>query len=94
MNPILTGRQLDAKHLADYERRMVNALEEFSTKWLGRGNRFIVGDTVTVADLQAACEIEQPSEFIRYFMYRYVISDILKLSELYPVHIQQNKQKL
>ncbi|PZC85733.1 hypothetical protein B5X24_HaOG200251 [Helicoverpa armigera] len=60
LNPIMFGKPVDAKSLVGYESRMVSALTDFNTKWLGRGTDFINGDTPTVADLLAACELEQP----------------------------------
>ncbi|KAM3965359.1 glutathione S-transferase theta 1 [Aphomia sociella] len=60
LEPLLTGKQPDPEKVSGYERRMEKALEDFSTKWLGRGNEFITGDSITVADLLAACELEQP----------------------------------
>lgn len=63
MDPILFNRKTDAKVLAAYEKRMTSALDDFETKWLGRGTDFIVGNNVTVADILAACELEQPSKF-------------------------------
>lgn len=60
MNPILTGSPVDLKSAAGYKKRMVASLEDFNTKWLGRGTDFIVGNNITVADLVAACELEQP----------------------------------
>lgn len=41
---------------------MVSALELFESKWLNNGTEFIAGNTITVADLFAACELEQPSK--------------------------------
>lgn len=60
MDPILFGKAADARSLAAYESRMENSLSDLDTKWLGRGTDFIVGNTPTVADLLAACELEQP----------------------------------
>nr|UQQ66587.1 glutathione S-transferase theta 2 [Conogethes punctiferalis] len=60
MDPILFGRQTDERQLAGYERRMVLSLEDFNDKWLGQGTDFVVGNTITVADLFAATELEQP----------------------------------
>lgn len=60
MDPILTGRKSEEKTIQGYKRRMMMALDDFDTKWLGRGTAFIVGETPTVADLVAACELEQP----------------------------------
>ncbi|KAG7308445.1 hypothetical protein JYU34_005651 [Plutella xylostella] len=50
----------DSEKIPSYQKRMETALDEFSTLWLGRGNQYILGDTATVADLLAACEVEQP----------------------------------
>ncbi|KAJ0176459.1 hypothetical protein K1T71_007638 [Dendrolimus kikuchii] len=60
MNPILTGSPTDPKSAVGYKKRMISSLEDFNTKWLGRGTDFIVGNKITVADLIAACELEQP----------------------------------
>ncbi|XP_026738727.1 glutathione S-transferase theta-1-like [Trichoplusia ni] len=58
--PSIVGQPEEPKNIDGYLRRMEAALKEFDTKWLGRGNNFITGNTVTVADLFAACEVEQP----------------------------------
>nr|XP_026486575.1 glutathione S-transferase theta-1-like [Vanessa tameamea] len=60
MNPILFGTKYDAKTLEGYTHRMESALEKFETHWLNNGTEYIAGDSITVADLLAACEIEQP----------------------------------
>ncbi|XP_075978171.1 glutathione S-transferase theta-1-like [Anticarsia gemmatalis] len=60
MDPILFNKPVDPRSVAGYESRMEFALTEFDTKWLGRGTDFIVGNKPTVADLLAACELEQP----------------------------------
>ncbi|KAL0882939.1 hypothetical protein ABMA27_016439 [Loxostege sticticalis] len=60
MDPILFGRKTTEKQLAAYEGRMLQALDDFDKKWLGQGTEFIVGNSVTVADLFAATELEQP----------------------------------
>lgn len=62
MNPIFTGSPPDPKSAEGYKKRMISSLEDFDTKWLGRGTDFIVGNSITVADLIAACELEQPSK--------------------------------
>lgn len=41
---------------------MERCLDFIEREYLGRGSKFIVGDEISVADLLAACEIEQPSE--------------------------------
>nr|AKS40350.1 glutathione S-transferase theta 1 [Chilo suppressalis] len=60
LDPIITGKQPEAKTVAGYENRMLQSLDTFSTKWLNQGHDFLCGNTVTVADLFAACELEQP----------------------------------
>ncbi|XP_014360250.2 glutathione S-transferase theta-1 [Papilio machaon] len=60
LDPILLGRTPSEEQIKGYEERMVSALQLLETKWLGRGTDFIVGNNVTVADLWAACELEQP----------------------------------
>ncbi|XP_050350705.1 glutathione S-transferase theta-1 [Nymphalis io] len=60
MDPILFGKQPDAKTIEGYTRRMESALETFDTHWLNNGTEFVAGNTITVADLLAACELEQP----------------------------------
>ncbi|XP_038220748.1 glutathione S-transferase theta-1-like [Zerene cesonia] len=57
--PITSGQPADPKQLAGYERRMFNAIQEFDTLWLGK-HEYVCGDTITVADLMAAVELEQP----------------------------------
>ncbi|XP_053609284.1 glutathione S-transferase theta-1 [Plodia interpunctella] len=60
LDPIIFNRKNTPEQTVGYQRRMETCLEDFSTKWLGRGHAFVVGDKVTVADLVAACELEQP----------------------------------
>ncbi|CAH2092493.1 unnamed protein product [Euphydryas editha] len=65
MDPILFGHTPDPKtkektkrkRLDGYLKRMEQALENFDTKWLGNGTEYIDGNSVTVADLLAACEL-------------------------------------
>ncbi|XP_026327827.1 glutathione S-transferase theta-1-like [Hyposmocoma kahamanoa] len=60
LDPRITGTQPNPKTVESYFRRMENALQDFDTKWLGRGTDFITGNSITIADLMAACEVEQP----------------------------------
>nr|AWX68893.1 glutathione S-transferase theta 1 [Heortia vitessoides] len=61
LDPVLDkSRKQDPKTAANYKGRMMDALETFDTKWLGQGREFIAGNTLTVADLFAASELEQP----------------------------------
>ncbi|CAF4933117.1 unnamed protein product [Pieris macdunnoughi] len=58
INPLLTGKSPDPKQVDSYKQKMINALEEFDTLWLGC-NKFVTGDTINVADLFAAVDLEQ-----------------------------------
>ncbi|XP_072949453.1 glutathione S-transferase theta-1-like [Epargyreus clarus] len=60
LNPIISGKPPNPSTVANYEQRMVLALETFDNLWVGQGNAFITGNSITVADLLAACELEQP----------------------------------
>ncbi|KAI8437057.1 hypothetical protein MSG28_010426 [Choristoneura fumiferana] len=60
LDPLVTGRPVDNKQVEGYLRRMENALDSFDSLWLGQGHQFITGDNICVADLLAACEVEQP----------------------------------
>ncbi|CAH2230329.1 glutathione S-transferase theta-1-like [Pararge aegeria] len=60
LDPTFTGKAPDVKTLLGYEKRMISALETFEKHWLQNGTQFVAGDTITVADLLAACELEQP----------------------------------
>ncbi|OWR46701.1 glutathione S-transferase theta 1 [Danaus plexippus plexippus] len=60
MDPIITGIPPNPKTLKGYERRLISALETFESQWLKNGNEFITGNNITVADLFAASELEQP----------------------------------
>jgi len=41
---------------------MVSCLNDFERIWLAGGDKkYVVGDTISVADILAVCELEQPS---------------------------------
>lgn len=60
LEPVMFGTKPSPQRISGFEQRMEQALTNFSTKWLGRGSDFVTGDAVTVADLIAICELEQP----------------------------------
>ncbi|CAK1551269.1 unnamed protein product [Leptosia nina] len=59
LNPVFFDTTPDPKQVQSYKKRMLNALEEFNSLWLGH-NEFVTGNTINVADLFAAVELEQP----------------------------------
>lgn len=83
LRPRMFGTKVDPKQAEKYRGQMEGTLDFIEREYLGSGARFIAGDEITVADLLAACEIEQPSKnraiknflffffcnFISYFLY-------------------------
>lgn len=57
--PMLTGKPPNPKTLEMYAERMNGSLANVETLWLGDGRPYLVGPQISVADLFAACEIEQ-----------------------------------
>uniref|UniRef100_A0A336MDJ8 CSON015023 protein n=1 Tax=Culicoides sonorensis TaxID=179676 RepID=A0A336MDJ8_CULSO len=59
--PIMTGHPSKPERVEEMKTLMENALDTIEDTWLGTTNKFLTGDKLTVADLWAACEIEQPT---------------------------------
>ncbi|KAJ8915162.1 hypothetical protein NQ315_000414 [Exocentrus adspersus] len=59
LEPTITGKQPDPKKLKILEGNVVNALDKFQEFFLA-DTPFINSQTVSFADILAACEIEQP----------------------------------
>lgn len=57
--PCLTGEEPNEKKVMNFQRRMSDTLDFMESVWLSPGP-WIAGDEISVADLWAACEIEQP----------------------------------
>ncbi|KAG0726293.1 Glutathione S-transferase theta-1 [Chionoecetes opilio] len=58
--PKMFGTEVNQKKVADFQSRMEDALETFETVWL-KGQPFLGGSQISIADIIAACELEQPS---------------------------------
>jgi len=55
-------KKLDEKKVAGAEKQMVSCLNDFERVWLAGGDKkYVVGDAISVADILAVCELEQPS---------------------------------
>lgn len=63
MLPMLNGSVPEAKKSRDITARMERTLDDLENIWLKEGQRFLTGDRLTAADIWAACELEQPSEY-------------------------------
>ncbi|GAB0088935.1 glutathione S-transferase theta-1 [Sergentomyia squamirostris] len=57
--PILTGEPADEKEVRKLERQLSSTLDIMENIWL-ETSPFIAGESFTVADVFAACDIEQP----------------------------------
>ncbi|XP_045460007.1 glutathione S-transferase theta-1 [Harmonia axyridis] len=57
--PMMTGRDPDLNLVAKHEKGIRRTMDTIENIWLGK-NKFLCGNTISVADLFAACEIEQP----------------------------------
>lgn len=58
----MTGSESPPEKVEEAMANMERCLDSIETLWLSQG-KYIVGDEITVADLFAACEIEQPSKY-------------------------------
>ncbi|GLV32972.1 Glutathione S transferase T3 [Carabus blaptoides fortunei] len=58
LTPIRTGVPMKEEHIQDSEDRLVGCLEKIENMWLDK-QKFLAGDDITVADILAACELEQ-----------------------------------
>ncbi|KAF5271254.1 hypothetical protein FQR65_LT10558 [Abscondita terminalis] len=56
---MITGVKVTEQSIFPYEQRMVDCINDFEALWLSSGP-YIAGDTLTAADIWAACELEQP----------------------------------
>ncbi|XP_027220725.2 glutathione S-transferase theta-1 isoform X1 [Penaeus vannamei] len=60
LRPKMLGMPVNEKKVAEFKERMETVLDQLETIWL-KDRPFIAGDHITIADLLAACELEQPS---------------------------------
>lgn len=59
LNPLMQNRPPKPEKVAALETRMNDCLDIIENVWL-KNNQFLVGNTITVADIFCACELEQP----------------------------------
>ncbi|XP_058066715.1 glutathione S-transferase theta-1-like [Anopheles bellator] len=59
LRPRLMGTAVDPKRADQYREQMEKCLDFIESEYLGHGSPYIAGDEISVADLLAACEIEQ-----------------------------------
>ena len=60
--PTIKQQPPNEKKVASYLRMMEKVLDQIETIWLDNGQKkYICGDKISVADIVACCELEQPS---------------------------------
>ncbi|ETN68079.1 glutathione transferase, theta class [Anopheles darlingi] len=60
LRPRMMGSTVDPKRAEQYKSQLDSCLDFIEQVFLGHGSPYIVGDQISIADLVAACEIEQP----------------------------------
>lgn len=58
----MSGREPKPEKIQEFQKRMDDALDLMEDVWLKNG-QYLTGNKITVADILAACEIEQPSKY-------------------------------
>ena len=57
---MVTGT-VDNKRVAAAEKALRSCLDDFEKMWLRDGRKYLAGEEISVADILAVCELEQPS---------------------------------
>ena len=79
-------KKIDEKKVAAAEKTMISCLNDFERVWLGGGEKkYVAGDKISVADIMAVCELDQPS------MAGY---DVTKDRKILAEYMQRVKQDL
>uniref|UniRef100_A0A0V0G3B4 Putative glutathione s-transferase theta-1 n=1 Tax=Triatoma dimidiata TaxID=72491 RepID=A0A0V0G3B4_TRIDM len=65
LEPLATGQTPDVKDIQRCKTQMTNACDIIENHWLK--NKFICGDEISIADVLAAAELEQPSMYYLFY---------------------------
>lgn len=61
MTPLRTRKPVDEEVIGYHHTEMVKCLGQIENVWLGGGKKkFLAGDQISIADLMASAELEQP----------------------------------
>ena len=67
--PLRTGNPIEEKQLENFWTKMNKNLDQIEQIWLENGKKkFICGDKISVADIVACCELEQPKMAGYFFL--------------------------
>lgn len=64
--PLITGQEANVEKVEKLEKKMIENLNLLENIWL-KDKPFLCGDEITISDLVAACEVEQPSKIINLY---------------------------
>jgi glutathione S-transferase len=61
-------KPVDEKKVERFQNEMEKCLSDIENIWLDCGRKnFITGDNISIADLLACCELEQPGNFSQFY---------------------------
>jgi len=67
LEPMMLQKPVDEKKVARFQKEMEKCLSEIENIWLESGKKkFITGDKISIADLLACCELEQPGNQVNF----------------------------
>lgn len=72
LDPLLSGKASSAEKVENLKAHMEMNLDIVENVWL-ENTEFLCGNQLTVADIFAACEIEQTRKF--YFIYAFIVNN-------------------
>lgn len=61
--PLITRKPANAKKVAILEQSMIENLDLLENIWL-KDKPFLSGDEISISDIVAACDVEQPSIYL------------------------------
>ncbi|XP_053682900.1 glutathione S-transferase theta-1-like [Sabethes cyaneus] len=60
LRPKLMGSKVNPERAEQYRQELADCLDFIEEEYLGKGSKFLASEEISVADIWAACEIEQP----------------------------------
>lgn len=91
--PILTGQPTPQKRIEYVQAVLDQSIDTIENVWLA-DHKFLTGDEITVADLFAASDMEQPSKITLYELYAINTNLIGIISEIAGYNVFENRPKL